>query len=404
MSVTDDNATDMTRRRFLQAGGVAAATLVTGGASSTVASANPSDRASELLASSTFDLEADGKLLFGNRYLVQVRTIMQSFAIDSVGGHVYVVQIVQTGTQLPGDQPGDAVFAVRQARGDLCMSKLDIQGNLLGRMFLKRFGHGVAIGLERDGDQVYLWTEIDAVTEGTSGWGTKLTRFEFNEGEVLDAEIQPELFRRELLPGVDRTTCNIDPVHNTLVMRHRRDGEFRLALFDLDEVKQELSSYTPLAEAVQPAATLTDPQTGTVFQGYTSFGHSLYLLDGAIYSASNPPPPDGMGNAHLTRVDWRTGEMVENVHNVAGVEMHRREKRTFCCGAGGAHMWMEERAGKINEERAREAAETGADTLAVACPFCTVMLDDGVRQRGDDMRVVDVATLLAESMENSDGR
>jgi Fe-S oxidoreductase len=86
------------------------------------------------------------------------------------------------------------------------------------------------------------------------------------------------------------------------------------------------------------------------------------------------------------------------------VEMKRSGKRTFCCGAGGAHMWMEERAGKINEERAREAAETGADALAVACPFCTVMLDDGVRQRGDDMRVVDVATLLAESMENPDGR
>jgi Fe-S oxidoreductase len=86
------------------------------------------------------------------------------------------------------------------------------------------------------------------------------------------------------------------------------------------------------------------------------------------------------------------------------VEMDRSGKRTFCCGAGGAHMWMEERAGKINEERAREAAETGADTLAVACPFCTVMLDDGVRQRGDELRVVDVATLLAESLEDPDGR
>jgi Fe-S oxidoreductase len=86
------------------------------------------------------------------------------------------------------------------------------------------------------------------------------------------------------------------------------------------------------------------------------------------------------------------------------VEMQRSGKRTFCCGAGGAHMWMEERAGKINEERAREAAETGADTLAVACPFCTVMLDDGVRQRGDELRVVDVATLLAESLEDPDGR
>jgi Fe-S oxidoreductase len=81
------------------------------------------------------------------------------------------------------------------------------------------------------------------------------------------------------------------------------------------------------------------------------------------------------------------------------VEMERSGERTFCCGAGGAHMWMEERAGLINEERAREAAATGAETLAVACPFCTVMLDDGVRANGDDLRVVDVSTLLAESLE-----
>ena len=81
------------------------------------------------------------------------------------------------------------------------------------------------------------------------------------------------------------------------------------------------------------------------------------------------------------------------------IEMERSEERTFCCGAGGAHMWMEERAGAINEERVREAAETGAETLAVACPFCTVMLDDGVRSSGRDMRVVDLATLLAESVD-----
>jgi Fe-S oxidoreductase len=81
------------------------------------------------------------------------------------------------------------------------------------------------------------------------------------------------------------------------------------------------------------------------------------------------------------------------------VEMKRSGKQTFCCGAGGAHMWMEERGKPINEERAREATETGAETLAVACPFCTVMLDDGVRAVGSDMRVADVSTLLAESLE-----
>ncbi|MBV9802996.1 MAG: (Fe-S)-binding protein, partial [Solirubrobacterales bacterium] len=81
------------------------------------------------------------------------------------------------------------------------------------------------------------------------------------------------------------------------------------------------------------------------------------------------------------------------------IEMRRSGKQTFCCGAGGAHMWMEERASPINQERVREAAATGAGTLAVACPFCTVMLDDGVQGEGADLRVVDVATLLSEAIE-----
>jgi len=84
------------------------------------------------------------------------------------------------------------------------------------------------------------------------------------------------------------------------------------------------------------------------------------------------------------------------------VEMKRSGKETFCCGAGGAHMWMEERGRPINAERVREAAATGADTLAVACPFCTVMLDDGVQSSGDALRVVDLATLLAEAVEEAD--
>ena len=89
-------------------------------------------------------------------------------------------------------------------------------------------------------------------------------------------------------------------------------------------------------------------------------------------------------------------ELVEAVGRP--VEMERHGRRTFCCGAGGAHMWMEERGSAINEERVRQAAETGAETLAVACPFCTVMLDDGVRTSGKQLRVADVATLLAESI------
>ena len=81
------------------------------------------------------------------------------------------------------------------------------------------------------------------------------------------------------------------------------------------------------------------------------------------------------------------------------LEMARREERTFCCGAGGAHMWLEERGNQINEERAREAAATGAETLAVACPFCTVMLDDGMQTIKGGLVVKDVATLLVEAVD-----
>ena len=82
------------------------------------------------------------------------------------------------------------------------------------------------------------------------------------------------------------------------------------------------------------------------------------------------------------------------------IEMPRNRERTFCCGAGGARMWMDEKRGRpINQERVREAAETGAETLAVACPFCTVMLDDGVRETGAKLKVIDLATLLAEAVE-----
>src|SRR6202007_551623 len=88
-------------------------------------------------------------------------------------------------------------------------------------------------------------------------------------------------------------------------------------------------------------------------------------------------------------------------------EMPRHADRSFCCGAGGARMWMEEHIGKrINHERGDEALATRATTVATACPFCRVMVTDGVTERqeaagreGVDVR--DVAQLLLESLDRS---
>ncbi len=81
------------------------------------------------------------------------------------------------------------------------------------------------------------------------------------------------------------------------------------------------------------------------------------------------------------------------------VEARRSKDRSLCCGAGGGRMWMEERTGKrINVERKEELAATGADTVAVACPFCMTMLGDAGKGTDGYVPVVDVAELIASRL------
>jgi Fe-S oxidoreductase/nitrate reductase gamma subunit len=91
-------------------------------------------------------------------------------------------------------------------------------------------------------------------------------------------------------------------------------------------------------------------------------------------------------------------DVLDGIPGLSTREMPRHGARTFCCGAGGARMWMEERIGKrINMERTEEAISTGADTLGVACPFCLIMLDDGAKAKGEVIKVMDLAQVVAEA-------
>jgi Fe-S oxidoreductase len=193
-----------------------------------------------------------------------------------------------------------------------------------------------------------------------------------------------------------------------------------------DPARRMGNEYLFQAQAEQNVSTLNDAGVrkivascphcfNTLGNEYSDFGgdyevvHHTELLAELVNEGKIEPKGDAgtityhdscyLARHNDVRADPR--KIVESVGTP--IEMERREERTFCCGAGGARMWMEERARPINEERAREAAGTGAETLAVACPFCTVMLDDGVKARGDEMRVVDVSTLLAESLSASGG-
>jgi Fe-S oxidoreductase len=88
---------------------------------------------------------------------------------------------------------------------------------------------------------------------------------------------------------------------------------------------------------------------------------------------------------------------------VNATEMPRCKRGTFCCGAGGSHMWMEESRGdRINVVRTAEAAETGADLIAVACPFCMQMFESAVgavpEAEARGVQVFDLAELLDQSI------
>ena len=94
-------------------------------------------------------------------------------------------------------------------------------------------------------------------------------------------------------------------------------------------------------------------------------------------------------------------ELLEST-GVELIEMPRNQERSFCCGAGGGRMWMEEKLGtRINMNRVEEAINTGAKEVAVACPFCRVMVSDGVTAKGSDTNVIDVAQVLLRSVKEN---
>ena len=98
----------------------------------------------------------------------------------------------------------------------------------------------------------------------------------------------------------------------------------------------------------------------------------------------------------------RIGGVFDEPREVIGgvdVETEKHGNDSFCCGAGGAQMWMEEDADKrVNVIRAKELAETGCDTVAVGCPFCSIMVKDGLDAVGSEMEVMDVAEILWEQI------
>jgi Fe-S oxidoreductase len=140
---------------------------------------------------------------------------------------------------------------------------------------------------------------------------------------------------------------------------------------------------TFLAELVSSGRLATVPEeagseTGDHRPGSVTVHDSCYL---ARYNNVIAAPRDVLGAA-----------------GVSITEMEKSGKNTFCCGAGGGRMWMEETRGtRINEERTRQVLETGAETVATSCPFCMVMMSDGLAAApgGTAVNAMDISEVLA---------
>jgi Fe-S oxidoreductase len=142
--------------------------------------------------------------------------------------------------------------------------------------------------------------------------------------------------------------------------------------------------------------------------------HHAAYLEGLLAAGRLPLADGGPGPArsvtlhdscYLARYSGITKEPREVLRQLPVIElreMEQRERASFCCGAGGGRMWMEERRGtRINEERTRQALATGASAVVTECPFCMTMLRDGLSAAGDrgaGVEAIDLAELLAEAL------
>ncbi|WP_371685110.1 heterodisulfide reductase-related iron-sulfur binding cluster [Mycobacterium sp. MFM001] len=214
-------------------------------------------------------------------------------------------------------------------------------------------------------------------------------------------------------------TCNGDSA--------RRSGNEFLFQQLAQQAVETLDGVFEGVETVDRKIVVTCPHCfNTLGREYKQLGanytvlHHTQLLNRLVRDKKLVPvtPVDGNGNSpSITYHDpcylGRHNKVYEAPRELIGAsgatltEMPRHADRSFCCGAGGARMWMEEHIGKrINHERVDEALATGATTVATACPFCRVMVSDGVNDRAEaagreDVDVRDVANLLLESIDRS---
>ncbi|MEV5610275.1 teichoic acid biosynthesis protein C [Streptomyces sp. NPDC052225] len=273
--MTHISPSPLTRRGLLKAGGgLGLAALGLGlGAPSASASVPSSQR---------FDLTQPSYDLFRSKTLHD-STVQQGFAFDNVNRRLFVAQRTDGSSE---------------TGGDLCITQLDFAGNYVGYMHLQGFGHGVSFGAQGLGSDTYLWTEVDA---NSNGYGTRLARFKFTDGQTLGST-SSLLTKYAPISTANEYTCAIDPVTNRLIVRYNISGDGKhIAAYDL--AKASLGDFSGrLVDFKQPAL----GTRSATFQGYTAYGQYLYVMTGDSYDVTG-----GVVNSEVLSINMNTGAVAE---------------------------------------------------------------------------------------------
>ncbi|MFJ6387640.1 Teichoic acid biosynthesis protein C (Precursor) [Streptomyces sp. NPDC091972] len=235
-------------------------------------------------------------------------TVLQSFAFDEAHGHLYALQLAPGGAE----------------SGDLCLNRLDYEGTLLGHMHLQGFGHGVSMGVQNAADgTVWIWTEAAA----ENGYGQGITRFRFFDGATRTGE---DVAIRKPMPGTTNNQPSVCMASRRIAIRYRLDGRPRYRIWDLDAfVARDYAD--PVADLAQ---TGLHPDPAIPFQGYALYGDHVYQLAGTAYDEATNPPEEH-GNAYLSCLDIRTGELVQRQRTEAGHSLDHREPEGVAVRHGG---------------------------------------------------------------------
>lgn len=201
-----------------------------------------------------FDINEKTHSTYKENLTLSSVSVMQSFDIDIDKNILYFSQLKAS------------------TMGDIVITKIDGSNNeILGTMELKNFGHGTNICIEEDGLKTYIWMECDGL-EHTDGriWGTKICRFEFEDGKVYTNTCGSVY---DLLPGHKGLSPSIDKERNHLMIKSKKDGVVYFTIFNLQSVLN--NKFIQIAQIENPSGVNVISH-----QGHDIFKHYIYNWEG----------------------------------------------------------------------------------------------------------------------------